>query len=94
MESSSRQAALVGSIVHLARALELRVVAEGVETTAQRDALLRAGGGLAQGYLFSGPVPADEIVPWLLADVPRPLPYLPAQGHITAARGIHDGHPT
>ena len=75
-------------------ALELRVVAEGVETAAQRDALLRAGGGLAQGYLFSGPVPADEIVPWLLADVPRPLPYLPAQGHITAARGIHDGHPT
>jgi diguanylate cyclase (GGDEF)-like protein/PAS domain S-box-containing protein len=94
MESSSRQAALVGSIVHLARALELRVVAEGVETAAQRDALLRAGGGLAQGYLFSGPVPAHEIVPWLLADVPRPLPHLPAQGHITAARGVHDGHPT
>jgi EAL domain-containing protein (putative c-di-GMP-specific phosphodiesterase class I) len=94
MESSSRQAALVGGIVHLAQALDLVVVAEGVETAAQRDALLRAGGRLAQGYLFSGPITADEIVPWLLADVPRPLPRLPAQRPITAARGVHDGHPT
>jgi EAL domain-containing protein (putative c-di-GMP-specific phosphodiesterase class I) len=94
MESSSRQAALVGGIVHLAQALDLQVVAEGVETAAQRDALLRAGAGLAQGYLFATPVPADDIVPWLLADVPRPLPRVPAQGSITAARGTHDGHPT
>jgi EAL domain-containing protein (putative c-di-GMP-specific phosphodiesterase class I) len=74
METSSRQAALVGAIVHLARALNLRVVAEGVETAAQRDALLLAGGGLAQGHLFSIPVPADDIVPWLLADTPDPPP--------------------
>jgi EAL domain-containing protein (putative c-di-GMP-specific phosphodiesterase class I) len=92
MESSGRQAALVGGIVHLAEALDLGVVAEGVETAAQRDALLRAGGRLAQGYLFSGPVTADEIVPWLLADVPRPLPRLPTP--TTAARGVHDGQPT
>jgi diguanylate cyclase (GGDEF)-like protein/PAS domain S-box-containing protein len=70
VESSGRQAALVGAIVHLAQALDLRVVAEGVETSAQRDALLRAGCRLGQGHLFSVPVPADEIVPWLRAAAP------------------------
>ena len=70
IETSGRQAALVGAIVHLARALDVRVVAEGVETPGQRDALLRAGGGLGQGYLFSAPVSANRIVPWLLARAP------------------------
>jgi diguanylate cyclase (GGDEF)-like protein len=75
VESSGRQASLVGAIVHLTRALDLRVVAEGVETAAQRDALLQAGCGLAQGHLFSVPVPAGEIVPWLLAAAtPRSVP--------------------
>jgi EAL domain-containing protein (putative c-di-GMP-specific phosphodiesterase class I) len=71
-ESSGRQAALVGGIVHLAQALDLRVVAEGVETAAQRDVLLQAGCRVGQGHLFSVAVPADEIVPWLLAAAPRP----------------------
>ena len=74
IDRSGRQAALVGAIVHLARALDLRVVAEGVETAAQRDALLLAGGALGQGHLFSVPVPADDIIPWLLAAAPRPAP--------------------
>jgi diguanylate cyclase (GGDEF)-like protein/PAS domain S-box-containing protein len=72
VEASGRQAALVGAIVHLATALDLRVVAEGVETAAQRDALLLAGAELGQGHLFSVPVSADDIVPWLLAAAPRP----------------------
>ena len=49
IETSGRQAALVGAIVHLAQALDVRVVAEGVETPGQRDALLRAGGGFGSG---------------------------------------------
>jgi EAL domain-containing protein (putative c-di-GMP-specific phosphodiesterase class I) len=72
IESSGRQAALVGAIVHLARALDLRVVAEGVETSTQRDVLLQAGCRLAQGHLFSVAVTADEIVSRLLAAAPRP----------------------
>ena len=70
LDKSGRQAALVGSIVHLARALDLRVVAEGVETAAQRDALVLAGCDLAQGHLFSVPVTADGIVPWLCVASP------------------------
>jgi EAL domain-containing protein (putative c-di-GMP-specific phosphodiesterase class I) len=76
IETSHRQAALVGAIVHLAEALEVHVVAEGVESAAQRDTLLLAGCALAQGYLFSVPISADEIIPWLF-DAPaesRPAP--------------------
>jgi diguanylate cyclase (GGDEF)-like protein/PAS domain S-box-containing protein len=60
MEGSPRQTALVRTIVQLAHALDLPVVAEGVETPAQRDALLLVGCRLAQGYLFSAPVTAEE----------------------------------
>jgi diguanylate cyclase (GGDEF)-like protein/PAS domain S-box-containing protein len=77
IENSRRQAALIGAIVHLARALDVRVVAEGVETAAQRDSLLLAGCDLGQGYLFSAPVTADEVLCWLLAAGPeaaRPVP--------------------
>jgi diguanylate cyclase (GGDEF)-like protein/PAS domain S-box-containing protein len=64
IEGSRRQTALVATIVHLAEALDLPVVAEGVETPRQRDALLLAGCRLGQGHLFLAPVPADDILPW------------------------------
>jgi EAL domain-containing protein (putative c-di-GMP-specific phosphodiesterase class I) len=70
LERSGRQSSLVGAIVALARALGLRVVAEGVETVPQRDALVAAGCHLGQGHLFSVAVPADEIVRRLDAEVP------------------------
>jgi EAL domain-containing protein (putative c-di-GMP-specific phosphodiesterase class I) len=50
--------AIAGACVHLARALGLDCVAEGVETAEQRDVLLELGCDLAQGYLFSRPRPA------------------------------------
>ena len=51
--------AIVGAIVHMARALRLRVIAEGVETLAQRDVLLKKNCGEMQGFLFSRALPAD-----------------------------------
>lgn len=50
---------LVQAIVQLARALGIRVVAEGVETEAQREFLHRIGCGTLQGYLISRPQPAE-----------------------------------
>jgi len=38
----------------------LSVIAEGVETEAQRDFLARLGCHAFQGFLFSGPVPSEE----------------------------------
>ncbi len=51
--------AIVGMILSLARALELRVVAEGVETAAQLDQLRRLGCGLVQGFHLGRPMPAE-----------------------------------
>ncbi len=53
--------AMIEAIVALAGALDLPVVAEGVETVEQAVILARLGVPLAQGYLYSRPVPSDEI---------------------------------
>jgi diguanylate cyclase (GGDEF)-like protein/PAS domain S-box-containing protein len=57
----SDHAAIVNAIVTLARAMKLKVVAEGVETAEQLDVLRRYGCDLVQGFLFSKPVPTEEI---------------------------------
>ncbi|MCA9559127.1 MAG: EAL domain-containing protein, partial [Myxococcales bacterium] len=54
-------AAIVEASVLMARRLGLSVVAEGVETEAQRDLLLGIGCTHLQGYLFGRPGPADDI---------------------------------
>jgi EAL domain-containing protein (putative c-di-GMP-specific phosphodiesterase class I) len=51
---------MVGAIVELARAMDLKVVAEGVETDEQLDAVVALGCEYAQGYLFARPAPAEE----------------------------------
>jgi diguanylate cyclase (GGDEF)-like protein/PAS domain S-box-containing protein len=57
---------LVGTIVYLAKGFGLEVVAEGVETEAQRRFLFEAGCRYAQGYLFSAAVePAKISSDWL-----------------------------
>lgn len=54
-------AAIVRTIVALGESLGLAVIAEGVETAAQRDMLAASGCCLYQGYLFSHPVPAADL---------------------------------
>lgn len=53
--------AISRAIISLARSLDLETVAEGVEEASQREFLLREGCDIAQGYLYSPPVPAEEI---------------------------------
>ncbi len=53
-------AQIVSGLLQMASALGLLVVAEGVETPAQERTLRHLGFGLAQGYLYSKPVTADE----------------------------------
>ena len=62
VDTDAETAEIVRVIVMLARGLRLDVVAEGVETQAQADWLKNIGCELAQGYLFSKPVPSDAIV--------------------------------
>ncbi|HEX8663971.1 MAG TPA: EAL domain-containing protein [Beijerinckiaceae bacterium] len=61
MEATGESAILVHSIVHLGRALGLTVTAEGVETKEQHRFLQALGCHQLQGFLFSKPVPPDEI---------------------------------
>ena len=53
---------IVNSVINLAHSLEMKVVAEGVETEEQLAILRAAGCPQAQGYLFSRPKPAAELV--------------------------------
>ena len=53
-------AAIARAIIAMAASMGLGVVAEGVETAAQRDLLASLGCHICQGYLFSKPLPADE----------------------------------
>ena len=57
--------ALCEAIVVMAHKLGLQVVAEGVETTAQRDLLKAMGCDYAQGYLFAKALPASAFELWL-----------------------------
>jgi diguanylate cyclase (GGDEF)-like protein/PAS domain S-box-containing protein len=57
----SEAAAIVHAILNLASSLKMRTTAEGVETATQRGLLQAAGCDEMQGYLFSKPLPAEDI---------------------------------
>ena len=61
IDVDEEDAAIVESVVMLARTLGLIVVAEGVERTEQAEHLLEIGCGLGQGFWWSPALPADEI---------------------------------
>ena len=63
--ATPQSSAVVTAIIALARSLDLRVVAEGVENLRQMEVLQRLGCGIMQGFLFSGAKPAAEIDAWL-----------------------------
>jgi EAL domain-containing protein (putative c-di-GMP-specific phosphodiesterase class I) len=61
IETSARSAALVAAVRSMAEALELTLVAEGVECEGQRRRLLELGCHIGQGYLLARPAPLDEL---------------------------------
>lgn len=69
---STEARAIVKAIIEMARALNLKVVAEGVETQEQRDLLVRMGCDELQGYLFAKPMGARAIAIWA-ADAAKTL---------------------
>lgn len=60
---SDRQITL--AIIAMAKALNLEVIAEGIEVDAQRQFLLEAGCETGQGFLISAARPAEELTQWL-----------------------------
>ncbi|BFG80422.1 bifunctional diguanylate cyclase/phosphodiesterase [Paraburkholderia terrae] len=58
----TEDAAIVSAVVALGKTLKLRIVAEGVETTAQQAFLTRLGCDTLQGFLLGRPMPADRFI--------------------------------
>ncbi len=63
--SDADDAAIVQAVISLGHAMQLRVIAEGVETRQQLEFLRHYGCDENQGYLFSRPVPASEMAEML-----------------------------
>ena len=68
---SKDDSAIVEAIVAMAHSLQLKVVAEGVETKEQFDFLRTLGCDQIQGYYFSKPIPANEVVMLLYKTMTR-----------------------
>ncbi|MCG7579598.1 EAL domain-containing protein [Mycolicibacterium sp. OfavD-34-C] len=80
---------IVSAVIGLGRSLGLAVVAEGVERVSEAEMLRQLGCELAQGFLFSPPVPASEVPTLLAADAARPeadaqQPRLPMSAELRA----------
>lgn len=67
LESEVASRTLASAIIRIGESLGMSVIAEGVETAAQRDFLRDQGCMVAQGYFFSRPLSADDFTTWLRA---------------------------
>ena len=71
LASSPEARTIAEALIKLAHALKRRVVAEGVETTAQRDLLVLMGCDELQGFLFARPMSARAFGLWALDERPQ-----------------------
>ena len=69
LTNGADELAVVQTLMELASVLKLRTVAEGIETQEQLDMLGSLGCLNGQGYLFSRPLPSDQLGEWLRARV-------------------------
>lgn len=64
LNESERSRSIVRNVIRLAHSLHMNVVAEGIETMEQVDALRRIDCDFIQGYVYSRPISADEFEAW------------------------------
>lgn len=65
LEQDPKTKAIVRSIIELAAALDLEIIAEGVETRSQLDAVSALGCPIIQGYLIAQPMQGDQVPPFI-----------------------------
>jgi EAL domain-containing protein (putative c-di-GMP-specific phosphodiesterase class I) len=71
MHQNERHMALVESIIHLAQRLNMKTVAEGVETAKDVEILAQLECDYVQGYHFARPMPFKEVLKWIGARWPE-----------------------
>ncbi|HET8877433.1 MAG TPA: EAL domain-containing protein [Casimicrobiaceae bacterium] len=81
LPASAGNASISSAILSLASALELTVIAEGVETEEQAQWLRVHGCPIAQGYLFARPEPEERFADAWHADLARNGKFTPGEGH-------------
>jgi len=74
LESNPKNKALCNAVIVMAHELGLKVVAEGVETAAQRDFLIEAKCDFGQGYFFSEPLAAEAFEQWIRSEQKESMP--------------------
>ena len=67
LHKNKKDQAFVVAIITMAHSLGMEVIAEGVELEEQFEFLKTLNCEMAQGYMFSPPVPVDELMPFLLS---------------------------
>jgi len=72
LQIDAEDGAIVAAVVGLGRALNIQVVAEGIETAPQRDFLSALGCSAGQGFLFGTAVSAERIAEMLMAGTDKP----------------------
>ena len=70
MTGSVRQREVVRGIVRLATTLDLQVIAEGIETSAERATASEVDCAYGQGFFFSPPMPYGRTEPWIRDHIP------------------------
>jgi len=65
ISESSDEGSIAKMIVQLSKSLNIKVIAEGVETECQAETLMSFGCHLAQGYLYARPLSKDDLRSWL-----------------------------
>ena len=72
MASSQHDYTIVSSTLQMAQALGHKVVAEGIEDEDVAELLVGLGCDIGQGYLWSRPLPAEELSAWVRGRTPKP----------------------
>jgi diguanylate cyclase (GGDEF)-like protein/PAS domain S-box-containing protein len=83
--SDDQSASIVGAFLELARGLGMTTLAEGIETADELRFLRERACMLGQGFLFSKPVPPEEIIAYAFGGVPLPTVGAPQGARATAS---------
>jgi EAL domain-containing protein (putative c-di-GMP-specific phosphodiesterase class I) len=74
VDEDPQAASIVTAFVELSRGLGMTTLAEGIETEGELAFLNGLGCQLGQGFLFSRPVPPEEIIAYAFGGIPRAVP--------------------